>query len=95
MGLHELPGLLIHASDVLLELDRFDPPLAASADFDRRELATSDQCVDLSSRDAQLLGDIGEGEKARHDRMVANRLPDVKASIASCGQRFDRCTVIG
>ena len=65
VGADELAGLVVHPGDVALELTGLDPPLAAPADLDRRQVAAPDQCVDLRGGDVQRLGDVGELEEAR------------------------------
>ena len=70
LGVHERvlvdegPGLGVHPLDELLELGRLHPPLAAAADLDRGQVASSHQGIDLGARGVQDLGDVGEREEA-------------------------------
>jgi len=61
----EVGRVVVQALDVLLQLARLDPPLTATTDLHRRQVAGADQGVRLRRGDAQLVGDIGEGEEAR------------------------------
>src|SRR4051794_32355885 len=65
MAVDELLGLGVETLDVLLQLRGFDPPLAAAADLHGRDVATTNQRVDLVGRDVEHLGDVGELEEAR------------------------------
>src|SRR5436190_18159853 len=61
----ELAGLLVGPGDVGLELLPLDPPLAATADLDRRQLSAADERVGPRRGDVEALGDVGELQEAR------------------------------
>ncbi len=81
-------GLGVHLLDELLEPGRLDPPLAASADLDRRQLPASHQRVDLRARGVEHLRHVGEREEAGsggHGSIVSPPVPSAGATRAGCG----------
>lgn len=61
----ELRRLLIHASDVSLELGSLDTPLASSADLDGPQIASTNERIGLRGGDAEDLGEVGERDESR------------------------------
>lgn len=67
MFLRPALGFLVEPLDVFLELASVDPPHPAAPDLDSGQLARTDQRVDLGDADAQVGGDVIQGEEARFD----------------------------
>lgn len=59
----EGPGLLVSPSDEVFELDRLHPPLAPTADLDRRKFAASHQGIDLGGRGVEHLSHIAKSQE--------------------------------
>ncbi len=82
-------GLPVQPRDVVLEPGPFDAPLAAAADLHRGQRPIADERVDLTARDAELLGDPVQGKETgpgrRRDgwgvRGVHGRTVDGPASL--------------
>src|SRR3954454_22264243 len=55
--------VLVLALDVRLELAALDPPLPATADANRRQVAAPDERIGLVDRDVEDLGDVGDAEE--------------------------------
>src|SRR5690606_19359069 len=62
----ELAGFGIQPLDVVLQGGRLDPPLATPSDLDGLQVAAADQCIHLSGRDVEHLGDVRKLQKSRH-----------------------------
>ena len=79
-------SLFVQFLDVGLELLPVDPPHAATADLDGRELARPHQRVDLGNADAQIGGDVFEREEPGLDlgtRLICRRLSWHRARITA------------
>ena len=79
----EVRRVVVQALDVVLQLARLDPPLSATADLHGGQVAGADERVRLRGGDAQLVGDVGEGEEARrgHRGSLAPRPARVPAPL--------------
>ena len=58
-------GARVLTLDVVLELDGLDAPLTAAADLDAAKVAGAHQGIDLTARDVEDVGDVGEREETR------------------------------
>jgi len=60
---HKGTSLVVHATDVRLELVALDAPLSAAPNLDGLEFSAPDQRIRLRRRDVEDLCDVGEGEE--------------------------------
>ena len=84
-------GLLVESLDVALELLTVDPPHAAAADLDGRQLSRPDQGVHLRHAHAQIRRDVLQREEAGLDlgtRLFCRRLAWHQPRITGNGDGY-------
>lgn len=67
MFLRPALGLLVKPVDIFVQLAAVYAPHAAASDLDRRELAGTDQRIDLWDADGQIFRDLVQSEETRFD----------------------------
>lgn len=65
MFLSPILGFLVQSFDIRLELSPIDSPNAPPSDLHGRQLARSNQGVDLRHADTEISGDVFQSEEAR------------------------------